>query len=335
MRRKEFIKASAFMGAAACLSGCTFGSTEEAIQPEYYFRYGENQSETYPTTKAAYYFADLVKTRSEGRIEIVIYPAAALGDETSVIEQVQLGMVDFARVSLGALCEFIPFLNVLQLPFLYSSAAHLWHVLDGEIGTACLATLLDFHLHGLSWYDAGARSFYTTHKPIETLEDMAGLSIRVQEASMISDMILALGASPVTLVFDEVFANLQSHAIDGAENNFPSYDSMGHYTVAPYFSEVEHIRIPEIQLISQTTLECLSDADRALISAAAQESALYERELWTEQELFSLTHVIEEGAEIFSLQAGERQRFIDAVTPLYETYCANDLALIDEIKAQE
>lgn len=333
LRRDEFIKGSAALGTALCCGSCA-DEADSTTTVEHYFRYAENQSETYPTTVAAYYFAELVELRSGGRIKIIVYPAAALGDETSVIEQVQLGMIDFARVSLGALCEFIPFLNVLQLPFLYESAAHMWRVLDGEIGDACLSVLSDYNLYGMSWYDAGARSFYTTQKPIETLEDLAGLRIRVQEASLISDMITALGAQPTTIVFDEVYANLQSEDIDGAENNFPSYDSMEHYKVAPYFCEDEHIRIPEIQLISKTSLAKLSDSDRVMMLAAAQESAIYERTLWSAQETTSKEKVLAAGAQLHQLKEEERQRFIDAVSPLYETYCAQDMDLIDAIKAQ-
>ncbi len=333
VRRDEFIKGSAALGTALCCGSCT-AETEPTQEVEHYFRYAENQSETYPTTVAAYYFAALVETRSEGRIKIIVYPAAALGDESSVIEQVQLGMIDFARVSLGALCQFIPFLNVLQLPFLYENAAHMWRVLDGEIGDACLSVLSDYNLCGMSWYDAGARSFYTTKNPIETLEDLAGLHIRVQEASLISDMITALGAQPTTLVFDEVYASLQSEEIDGAENNFPSYDSMEHYKVAPYFCEDEHIRIPEIQLISKTSLAKLSESDQIMMLAAAQESAIYERTLWAERETTSRETVIKGGAVVYPLPAAERARFVDAVTPLYKTYCGEDLDLIAAIQAQ-
>ncbi len=332
--RSTFLRATLALGAAGSFAACTAGETEPPVTVEHYLRYGENQSADYPTTKAADYFAELVRIRSNGRIEIIVYPEAALGDETTVIEQVQLGMIDFTRCSLGALCEFIPFLNVLQLPFLYENAAHLWRVLDGEIGDACLSALSEFHLYGMSWYDAGARSFYTTHLPIQTLEDLAGLTIRVQEASLISDMITALGAQPVALVFDEVYSNLESEAIDGAENNFPSYDSMEHYLVAPYFSEVEHIRIPEIQLISDITLAKLSPSDQVMLLAAAQESAIYERTLWSEQETSSRAAVEAEGAQIYQLAEGERQRFIDAVLPLYDIYCGDDWDIINAIASQ-
>ncbi len=338
MRRDEFIKKTAVLAlvgaSGASFAACIGSSTDEAARVEHYFRYAENQAETYPTTQAAYYFADLVETRSDGRIKIVVYPAAALGDEMTAIEQVQLGMIDFARVSLGALSVTIPFLNVLQLPFLYENASHMWRVLDGEIGDACMASLSDANLLALSWYDAGARSFYSIEHPIETLEDMAGLQIRVQESSLISDMMLALGATPIQLVFDEVYANLQGHEIDGAENNYPSYESMKHYEVAPYFSEIEHIRIPELQLMSKTTMSKLSDADLTLVLEAAKESALYERSLWSARETSSKETVALRGAQIYTFPEAERQRFVDAVTPLYETYCGDDLDLIAAIKEQ-
>ena len=105
-------------------------------------------------------------------------------------------------------------------------------------------------LVGLSWFDAGVRSFYTREK-VETLADLAGLTLRVQESDMMSEMILDLGAKPAQVVYSRVYAALHNAEIDGAENNWPSYEAMGHYEVAPYFLKDEHARVPELQLASR------------------------------------------------------------------------------------
>ena len=146
--------------------GCS--KTEEYTGPELILRYAENQPEDYPTTQAALAFADLVAERTEGRVKVVVYSGGELGAEQSVIEQMQYGGIDFARVSLSQLAEQLPTLSVLQLPFLYTDAPQMWRVLDGEIGDGFLSSLGAMDLVGLSWFDAGVRNFYTREK-VETL----------------------------------------------------------------------------------------------------------------------------------------------------------------------
>lgn len=151
---------------AACTAlgavGCS--KTEEYTGPELILRYAENQPEDYPTTQAALAFADLVAERTEGRVKVVVYSGGELGAEQSVIEQMQYGGIDFARVSLSQLAEYRPALSVLQLPFLYTDAPQMWRVLDGEIGDEFLSGLGAMDLVGLSWFDAGVRSFYTRER---------------------------------------------------------------------------------------------------------------------------------------------------------------------------
>ncbi len=148
----------------------------------------------------------------------------------------QFGGIDFARVSLSQLAGLLENLSVLQLPYLYEDAKQMWRVLDGSIGDGFLSTLENVDLVGLSWFDAGVRSFYTREKAA-TLVDLQGKVIRVQESDMMSEMVSDMGAVPVQVVYSQVYAALHNGRIDGAENNWPSYEAMGHYEVAPYFFE--------------------------------------------------------------------------------------------------
>ena len=134
-------------------------SPKTEVEPEYVFSYAENQPEDYPTTLGAKYFAELVEERTNGRIRILVQPVGVLGSENKVIKQMQYGGIDFARVSLAQLAEYIPSLNVLQMPHLYTDSDHMWRVLDGEIGDAFLESVSADDVIGLSWYDAGARNF--------------------------------------------------------------------------------------------------------------------------------------------------------------------------------
>lgn len=323
-------------------AGAADSSSAAATTGELLFtlRYAENQPEDYPTTQGAYKFAELLNEKTNGQIKVEVYHGAQLGDEKSVMEQIQFGAIDFARVSLSPLSEFAKTLNILQLPYLYRDADHMWSVLDSEIGDQFLADVSSSGMTGLSWYDAGARNFYTTKKQITKLEDLKGLKIRVQESELIMDMIKALGAEPTPMTYGEVYSALQTGIIDGAENNWPSYESTSHYEVAPYYVLDEHTRVPEMQLVSNMTLDKLEakiPGVTDIIRECAQESAQLERELWKQREETSRKKVEEGGAIITELSAEEKQKFQDAMNPLYENYYKENpdaKAIVEQIRAK-
>lgn len=305
--------------------------TQHQKEPEFVLSYAENQTKDYPTTLGAQKFAELVEERSGGRIQILVLAEGELGAESDVIAQMQYGGVDFARVSLSQLAEYIPQLNVLQMPYLYEDSAHMWKVLDGTIGDDFLDIVSQNELIGLSWYDAGARNFYNSKKPITCLEDMQGMRIRVQESEVMVDMIEALGASAIPIPYADVYSALEQGTVDGAENNWPSYEAMNHYEVAKYYTIDEHNRVPEMQICSKYTWSKLSEEDQQMILDCAKESALYERKLWKERESESEAKAIEQGVEVVELSAEEKKRFQEAVTGIYEKYCADQMDIIEKI----
>ncbi len=314
--------------------GVLFCKREKRITAEYVFTYAENQTPNYPTTLAGLQFAQLVEERTQGRIQILVQSEGVLGSEMEVIRQMQYGGIDFARVSIAQMSDFIPEMNVLQLPYLYEDSAHMWRVLDGEIGDRFLQYPEAYGLIGLSWYDAGARNLYTTTRPIRTLEDMQGMRIRVQEAEMMSDMINALGAVSVKIPYDQVYAALERKQVDGAENNWSSFEAMEHYEVAGFYTVDEHIRIPEMQICSQHTWALLGEEDRKIILQCAKESALYERQLWTEHERTARENALRNQVEEIYLSEEEKSKFQAAMEPIYEQYYAEYGTDIEEIFAQ-
>lgn len=332
--KKRWIIASVILLAAAIVAILMYyldnkKSSEKA--PEFVLLYAENQTENYPTTLGGKKFADLVYERTDGRIKIQIKYGAELGSETSVINQMKYGGVAFARVSVSQLAERIPEMNVLLLPYLYDDSAHMWRVLEGDIGDQFLEKAGNYDLVGLSWYDAGARNFYSSDKPITSVEDCEGMNIRVQESTMMADMISALGANPVEIVYSDVYSALEQGIVDAAENNWPSYESMNHYKVAKYYTIDEHVRVPEMQICSEAVWNMLSDSDKEIIKECAEESALYERQLWIQREERSKKKAIESGTLVTTLTAEEKKKFRDAMSDVYEKYCGDEMDLVREI----
>ena len=299
--------------------------------PEYVFSYADNQTGNYPTVQAARRFADQVNQETDGRIEIRVYPNAELGDEDSTVRQVSYGGIDFCRCSLSNLPDYSEETLVLQLPYLYEDRDHMWRVLDGEIGAQVKDSFQGSGMVALSWFDAGVRNFYTTDEAIHCLEDMQGMKIRVQQAELAEDMVEALGAEAVPIVYEAVKDALQTGEIDGAENNWASYEAMQHDEIARYYTVDEHMRVPELMLVSSATWEQLSAEDQATIQRCADAAGLYERELWTARETSAREKCLREGTVEIVLPEREKKRFRDAVSPLYKKYCGDYAELVEKI----
>ena len=309
----------------------------------------EVHAEGYPTTLADQEFARLVEERTEGRIKIEVYSGGSLyGEETGAIEALQMGDLAFSRVSASPVSSYVPAMNAIQMPYLYKSSEHMWAVLDGEIGQNMLAEVQasGSGMVGLCWYDAGARSYYTT-KPVTCVADMKGLKIRMQNNKMMVAMTNALGGVGVTGIGpNEVYSAISQGTIDGAENNWPTYQNMGDYEAAPYYVLDKHTMVPEILLASEAVLSELDPADVEIIKQCAEETQEYEKQKWAEKEAASEQIVREAGCTITELTPEAFAEFQAAMTTpmtgvegiedgksLYETYGAEYQDVIDAIIA--
>lgn len=316
------------------LGGCTQNKEETngkntKSEIEVVLRLADVHNEGYPTVMADKEFARLVEEKTDGRIKVEVYPEGQLGDEKVVVEQVQFGAIDITRTSLSPLTEIQKKLSVLMLPYLYRDKEHMFTVLDGDIGQEFLEGLQEINMLGLAWYDSGARSFYNSKREINSVEDLKGLKIRVQQSELMFDLVDVLGASPTPMPFSEVYSAVQTGVIDGAENNWSSYLSTSHYKVAKYYTVDEHTRVPEMLLISKLTFDNLTQEDQEIIKEAAQKAAIFEREEWAKAEQEAEKKIIENGNIITRLKS--KEDFQDAVAPLYDKYGAEYKELIDRI----
>lgn len=307
------------------------GQAKQKKVPDYVLSYADNQTRNYPTVQAARRFAEQVNKETDGRIEIRVYPNAELGDEVSTVQQLTFGGIDFCRCSLSNLSDYSEEAIVLQMPYLYADQEHMWRVLDGDIGAQVKQSFQGSGMVALTWFDAGVRNFYTTDREIRSLEDMQGLKIRVQQSALAEDMVEALGAEAVPIVYEAVKDALQTGEIDGAENNWASYEAMEHDEIACNYTVDEHMRVPELMLVSSATWEQLSPDDQTTIQRCADAAGLYERELWTAREASAREKCLREGTVEIVLPEREKKRFRDAVSPLYKKYCGDYAELIDKI----
>ena len=328
-------KAFAAFAIAFCLVLPSFaGGLLEKGKPKKY-ALSEVHDEGYPTTLADRRFAELVEQRTNGRIKIEVYSRGALySSETAAIEAMQEGTLAFARVSSSPVASYVPALNAIQLPYLYRGADHMWEVLNGPIGQQMLEGIeaSGSGLVGLCYYDAGSRSFYTT-KPVRSVDDMRGLTIRLQNNQMMVQMVELLGANGVTGIDpNDVCSAIAQGKVDGAENNFPTYESMGDYEAAPYYTLDDHTMVPELLLASKQVLDSMNPADVEIIKQCAKETQSYEIMEWNLREFTSRRAVEAAGCTIIELSPEQIAEFQERMAPLYSQYGAGYEDVIEQIR---
>ncbi|MDE0531778.1 MAG: TRAP transporter substrate-binding protein [Albidovulum sp.] len=290
----------------------------------------------YPNTIAMDKFAELLAEKTDGEITLQMFHHGTLGSQPDAIEQVRLGGLEIGNFNLGPIGPVAAEANVVSLPFIFKDVPHMFRVLEGEGGEKIAEGMAAKGLVPLAWYDAGARSFYNGTKPINAPEDVAGMKVRVMNNDLYSGMISQLGGNPSPMAFAEVYQSLKTGVVDGAENNWPSYESTGHFEVAGYYSLSQHLIIPECVCINADVYNELSDELKEAVTEAAKESAVLQRQLWTEREATSREKV--ETAGVITNEIADKSPFQTAMTLVYETYLsANpDLrSLVELIQATE
>ncbi|MDX1384939.1 MAG: TRAP transporter substrate-binding protein [Thermoanaerobaculia bacterium] len=304
----------------ACL-GCR-GETEVVV-----LRLGHGLDPTHPVHRAMEVMAAEAASRSGGSLEIRIYPSEQLGSERECLELLQIGSLAMTKVSASVLESFAPALRVLSLPYLFRDREHLFAVLEGEIGDDLLAAPEPFRLRGLSFYDAGSRSFYTRERPVRHPDDLAGMKIRTQESATAIDMVEALGGAATPIAWGELYTALQQGVVDGAENNPPSFHLSRHYEIARFYSLDEHSSVPDVLVIGTLAWSRLTPDHRRVLTAAARVSAEHQKRLWRQATEEALAAVEAGGVEILRPDKAPFRQRVDALLERY----ADDPALAELI----
>jgi len=280
-------------------------------------RSADTHPDGYPTVEAVKYMGDLIKQRTNGRYSVEVYHSAQLGEEKDTIEQTQTGVIDLNRVSMGPFNGIVRETAVPSLPYIFRSVDHMRHVMDGPVGEQILKAFEAHDLVGLAFYDSGARSFYNTKKDITSIADLKGMKFRVIQSDVFVDMVNALGANATPMAYGEVYSALETGVIDGAENNWPSFESAKHFEVAKHYTLDQHQIVPEVLVMSKASWDKLSPEDQAIVRQAAKDSVVKMRELWDAREKKSRDIVEAAGVKVSEI---DKQPLIDAMKPVYEKY---------------
>ncbi len=310
MKYKNLLYLILFIWGGSMFSACTELSNTKSL------KLAHSLDVTHPVHKGMEYMAEKVAEKSNGQLTIEIYPSQQLGTERQCLELLQIGSLAMTKVSAAVMENFEPKIQIFSLPYIFRSREHAYEVQDGPIGKGLLEQSEKYWLRGLTYFDAGQRSFYTK-KPVRTPEDLEGMKIRVQESVTAINLVRALDGAPTPISWGELYTALQQGVVDGAENNPPSFYLSRHYEVCKYYTLNEHTSVPDILVISTVAWNNLNEQEKQWLEEAAAEATDYQRILWQEAEQEALDAVQAAGVEIIR---PDKTPFAEKTRILFEDY---------------
>jgi tripartite ATP-independent transporter DctP family solute receptor len=283
----------------------------------------------YPTVEAIVRMGKKLEAATNGRLTLQMYPQMQLGGEKEMIEQAQVGALQIARVSVGALGPVVDELNVFNLPFIFRDEAHMRKVIDGPIGSQLLQKVTDSpaRLVALGWMDAGTRNVYS-NKPVTKPADLKGMKVRMMGNPIFVETMNAMGGNGVAMGFNELYSAMQTGVVDGAENNEPTVLAQNHYQVAKIYSLTGHLIIPEMFVFSKVSWDKLGADDQALVRKLSREAQMEQRQLWDDKTAKATEELKAKGVQFVS---ADKPAFFKATQPVRDKYGAKYAGLLKQI----
>jgi tripartite ATP-independent transporter DctP family solute receptor len=284
----------------------------------------------YPNVVAIENLGKKLEAATNGKYKLQMFPGGVLGAEKEMVEQTQVGAIQIARISLGVLGPVVPAVNVFNMPFVFRDEAHMRSIIDGPIGQEILDAITNSpaRLVALGYMDSGSRSLYTK-KAVRKIEDLKGQKIRMMGNPLFVDTMNAMGGNGISMGHTEVFGALQTGVIDGAENNPPTLFTSNQYTAGiKYYTQTNHLIIPEIFVMSKVTWDKMSKDEQALVRKFAREAQLEQRGLWDKSVAEYTAKLKAAGIEFIPI---DNKPFYDATAPVRAKYGAAYADLIKRI----
>ncbi|HEX6705645.1 MAG TPA: TRAP transporter substrate-binding protein [Albitalea sp.] len=327
MKRRELIKLCASsVAAGAGLAPGLVWSEDKMV-----WKAADVHPLGYPTVEAIQRMGKKLEQQTNGRISIQMYPSMQLGGEKEMIEQAQVGALQIARISVGAMGPVVDELNVFNMPFIFRDEAHMRKVIDGPIGQELLEKISaspQTRLVALGWMDAGTRNVYS-NKPVTKPADLKGMKVRMMGNPIFVETMNAMGGNGVAMGFNELYSAMQTGVVDGAENNEPTVLAQNHYQVAKVYSLTGHLIIPEIFVFSKRTWDTLTPADQALVKKVSREAQIEQRQLWDEKTSKATDELKAKGVQFVP---ADKTAFYKATQPVRDKYGAKYAALLKRIE---
>jgi len=341
---KKAISMLLVMGlSAGLLAGCgaksVSGSEEATAENPMVLTLSHGLSETHTVHIAMEEFAEKVEERTDGRIKVEIFPNAQLGSETESMEQLTAGVIAMTKVASPILATYEEGYNTFGLPYIFDDTEDFYHVMDSDEMHDFFLSTEDEGFVTLTYYTSGARSFYTKDKAIRTPEDLKGLKIRVQDMKSQTDMLTALGGTPVAMSYGDVYTALSTGIIDGTENNETALTTGKHGEVCKVYSVDQHAMIPDVMVMSAKVWNNIAPEDQEIILQCAHDATEWHKEAWDQAVDEAITEAEDMGVEF--VYDVDKEAFREATAEMIDEYreeypgVADLLDRIDGIREEE
>lgn len=309
------------LGLALPLALLTAGPTLAEIRDQT-IKFASANNKGHPQVTGMEKFAELVKDKSGGKIEVKLFPGGTLGGDVQTVSALQGGVIEMTVLNAGILANNVKPFGAVDLPFLFDSGAEADKVMDGAFGDSLIKLLPDTGLIGLGYWELGFRNLTNNRHPVTKLEDIKGLKIRTIQSPIPIELFNTLGANAVPLPYTELYTALETGTVDGQENPAANILNAKFYEVQKYMTLTRHQYNPQIVLVSKKFWDGLNDEEKAVLEAAATEARDYQRKVSREADAAALEEIRKTGMEVSEFSPEETQKLRDAVKPVIEKFSA-------------
>lgn len=286
-------------------------------------KFANQNAKGHPVVLGMERFADLVDRKSGGKLKVQVFPGGALGSDQANVSALQGGTLEMASMNSGIFASLVKEFAIYDFPFLFGNPKEADAVVDGPFGQNLHRKLEEKGLVGLAYYELGFRELTNSKRPIRTVEDIAGLKLRVIPNPINVDWVKALGANPTPLPFPELYAALEQGAVDGQENPVATIKGAKLYEVQKYMTLTNHQYNPQSVVVSKKFWDSLSAGDRKILQEAAAESAVYQRTQAREQLAAGLEDLRKAGMQVVELPPAEIAKLREKMKPVIEKHSAS------------
>ena len=315
------LAATMVLGLAGCgSSGSAQTSDTATAENPLVLTLAHGLSESHTVHIAMTEFAEKVEEGTNGRIKVEIYPNGQLGSENENMEQLMAGVISMTKISAPGLATYNEAYHTFGLPYIFDDTEDFYHKMDSEKMRDFFLSTEEDGFVTITYYTSGARSFYTKDTPIRTPDDLKGLKIRVQDMQSQTDMLEALGGTPVAMAYGDVYTSLQTGIIDGTENNETALTTGKHGEICKVFSMDQHAMIPDVLVMGADVWNRISPEDQQVILEAAYASTDSHKVAWDA--------AIEEAIQEAETQMGvtfiedvDKEAFREATAGMIQEYC--------------
>ena len=315
--------------ATVALAACGFAAAQERS-----FKFALQNPKGHPLEIGAQKFAELVAAKSGGKMKVNVFPGGTLGGDAANVSALQGGTIEFVQLNSGILASQVKAFEVYDFPFIFANAKEADAVVDGPFGQKLHAMLADKGIIGLAYVELGFRNITNSKKAINTVEDIAGLKLRVIPNAINVDWVKALGANPTPMAFPEVYAGLEQKAIDGQENPLSVILANKFFEVQKNLAVTNHQYNPQSIIFSKKVWDTLSEADRKVLKDAAVEASAYQRKVNRDKSADDLQELKKAGMQVTEFSPAEQAKLREKLKPVVDKHGAAIATTVAELQAE-